>query len=82
MLTPETTKPSHCCEGFVLYGAAPGVEIKTNLLFLMVFKIVNLFSILKITLNIRNVFEVVCQLKNNATWRDDGKPPTVHGVKK
>ncbi len=21
MLTPETTKPSHCCEGFVLYGA-------------------------------------------------------------
>jgi hypothetical protein len=23
---PETTKPSHFCEGFVLYGAAPGVE--------------------------------------------------------
>lgn len=21
--TPETTKPSHFCEGFVLYGAAP-----------------------------------------------------------
>lgn len=23
---PKTTKPSHFCEGFVLYGAAPGVE--------------------------------------------------------
>jgi hypothetical protein len=23
----ETTKPSHFCEGFVLYGAAPGVEL-------------------------------------------------------
>ena len=23
---PETTKPSHFCEDFVLYGAAPGVE--------------------------------------------------------
>lgn len=32
--TPETTKPSHFCEGFVLYGAAPRVEKSINLLFL------------------------------------------------
>jgi hypothetical protein len=30
--TPETTKPLHFCKGFVLYGAAPGVELKLNLL--------------------------------------------------
>lgn len=32
--TPETTKPLHFCRGFVLYGAALGVEYKPNLLFL------------------------------------------------
>lgn len=32
-INPETTKPSHFCEGFVLYGAAPGVE-KTELFYI------------------------------------------------
>jgi hypothetical protein len=27
---PETTKPPHFCEGFVLYGAAPGIELVYN----------------------------------------------------
>jgi hypothetical protein len=31
--TPETTKPLHFCRGFVLYGAAPGVESKNKSLF-------------------------------------------------
>ena len=31
--TPETTKPPHFCGGFVLYGAAPGVESKNKSLF-------------------------------------------------
>ena len=29
---PETTKPLHFCRGFVLYGAAPGVEQVANVL--------------------------------------------------
>lgn len=32
--TLETTKPPHFCEGFVLYSAAPGVELYRNILFL------------------------------------------------
>lgn len=35
--TPETTKPSHFCEGFVLYGAAPGVEYLNNCMIYMLF---------------------------------------------
>lgn len=37
--TPETTKPSHFCEGFILYGAAPGVER------LYIYMIYNLFIV-------------------------------------
>ena len=33
--TPETTKPSHFCGGFVLYGAAPGVESVFSRLIIM-----------------------------------------------
>jgi hypothetical protein len=39
---PETTKPSHCREGFVLYGAAPRVEWIFNYLPLMIFLKVNI----------------------------------------
>jgi hypothetical protein len=40
--TPETTKPSHFCEGFVLFGAAPRVEWIFNYLPLMIFLKVNI----------------------------------------
>jgi hypothetical protein len=40
--TPETTKPLHFCRGFVLYGAAPGVEFIFNYLPAMVFMKVNI----------------------------------------
>jgi hypothetical protein len=35
--TIETTKPSYFYEGFVLYGAAPGVESDDNVLFFLRF---------------------------------------------
>jgi hypothetical protein len=34
---PETTKPLHFCRGFVLYGAAPGVEYLNNCMIYILF---------------------------------------------
>jgi len=40
-INPETTKPSHFCEGFVLYGAAPDERLlSARLGFLRVWNLV------------------------------------------
>lgn len=54
MSTPETTKSPHFCEGFVLYGAAPGVELDINLLIYRDYFFCNVISISTDTLVMQN----------------------------
>jgi len=51
---PETTKPLHFCRGFVLYGAAPGVELDINLLIYRDYFFCNVISISTDTLVMQN----------------------------